>query len=736
MRNIYPLDTGWKFEKVSSELKKDQYYSTSQEVVSLPHTWNINGNNDRGEYLYQKNISISEKHKNEVLYLEFLGANSVCEVYLNHEYVGEHRGGYSTFRFNITKFYDWSKENVLSVYVDNSPTEDVSPLNGDFTIYGGLYRPVNLICTSKTHFDLGYWGSKGIIIQSEVDEDKSGSIHIDLHTRCECDAMVHLKVLDQAGQIIQSEEVPATTKHLTMKIDNPNLWQGKDNPYLYTLKAVLKDQKKTYDEVSITFGFRSCKLTSEEGFFLNGKKLRINGVAKHQDFEDYGNAVTKPLIEKDFELIKEIGANAVRLSHYQHDQFVYDLCDEEGYVVWAEIPMMSMPDQESVLKNASDQLKELIFQNCHHPSICFWGIQNEIAMGGESLAMYRSVEVLGDMVHQLIPKGLTASANMYHVKNNSQLNFITDMTGYNLYYGWYYDTVAGLDEWIDQFHLDNPKVALGISEYGADCNITFHSDHPKVKDYSEEFQAIYHEETYAIIKSKPYLWGSFVWNMFDFGSAIRNEGGTKGKNCKGLVTFDRRIKKDAFYFYKANWSKEPFIHICEKRFVNRDKGKMDVRIYSNLSKISLNSNGVEIETIEGSTVFLFKDVPLQPGKNVIKAYNGHYEDQAAFIKVDQPDQSYVFVDPNPEINVKNWFTQEQGEVDLFPENYYSIMDSLQVLMENEEAWAVVKELAPKIAERAIPGAVTLLWVCNKMKSILMEEEVKEMNNRLIKIRKV
>lgn len=735
MRNIYPLNTEWKFERVSSKLNKDRYYSTSQEVVSLPHTWNPDGNNDRGEYVYQKNISISEKHKDDVLYLEFLGANSVCQVYLNNEYVGEHRGGYTTFRFNITKFYDWSRENVLSVYVDNSPTDDVSPLNGDFTIYGGLYRPVNLICTSKTHFDLGYWGSNGIIIRSEVNDDKSGSIHIELHTICESDAMVHLTILDKAGRTIQSQKVPATSKHLTMKVDKPNLWNGKDNPYLYTLKAVLEDEEKVYDEVSMTFGFRSCELTSEEGFFLNGKHLRINGVAKHQDFEGYGNAVSASLIKKDFELIKEVGANAVRLSHYQHDQLVYDLCDEEGYVVWAEIPMMSMPDKEAVLKNASDQLKELIFQNCHHPSICFWGIQNEIAMGGESIAMYRSVDVLNDMVHELLPKGLTASANMYHVKNNSQLNFITDMTGYNLYYGWYYDEVKDLDGWIEQFHSDNPQVALGISEYGADCNLAFHSDHPKVKDYSEEFQSIYHEETYAIIKSKPYLWGSFVWNMFDFGSAIRNEGGTKGKNCKGLVTFDRLVKKDAFYFYKANWSNEPFIHICEKRFVNRHKEKIDVKIYSNLSEISLDINGVEVGTIEGDTVFLFENVPLQSGHNIIKAYNDSNEDQATFIKVDHPDQSYIFVDPHPEINVKNWFTQEQGEVDLFPEGYYSIMDSLQALMGNEEAWAVVKELAPKIAERAIPGAVTLLWVCNKMKSILTEEEVKEMNNRLIKIRK-
>lgn len=736
MRKIYPLNMGWAFGPAGSDENENQGHSKCLEAVCLPHTWNINENSHRGRYLYEKEIVIPEIHKEDVLYVEFLGANSVCEVYLNDAYVGEHRGGYATFRFNLTDFYRWGGDNRLKVYVDNSKTEDVSPLNGDFTIYGGLYREVNLICTSRTHFDLDYWGSRGIILQSEVNEEGKGSLHIELHTVVEQDAKVSLKVLDQKGETVQSMKVEHENKHLTMEILNPILWNGKDNPYLYTLKAALEDDTHIYDEVTMTFGFRSCEMSSEEGFFLNGRPLRINGVAKHQDFEGYGNALTMSQIRKDFELIREIGANALRLSHYQHDQSVYDRCDEEGYVVWAEIPMMSMPNSESVLKNASDQLKELIYQNCHHPSICFWGIQNEIAMGGESMDMYRSVDVLNDRVHELLPQGISASANMYHVKNSSPLNFITDMTGYNLYYGWYYDKIEDLSGWIDEFHLENPQVALGISEYGADANLAFHSEHPKVKDYSEEFQSVYHEETYGIIQSKPYLWGSFVWNMFDFGSVIRDEGGTKGKNAKGLVTFDRNLRKDAFYFYKANWSLEPFIHICGKRFVHRDKDKIDIRIYSSLSKISLSVNGRHVGEAEGEHVFLFKDVLLKPGHNVVRAYHDEYEDQATFMKADQPDASYIFVDPHPEINVKNWFTQEQGEIDLFPENYYSVMDSLGLLMENEEAWTVVKECAPKIAERAIPGGVTLLWVCNKMKSVLTEEEVKAMNNRLNKIEKV
>ena len=735
MRHTYSLNNGWQFTEAKFDNEQKNYVSPSGDLINLPHTWNIK-NNNRKEYLYQRTLTISEKHRNECLYLEFLGANSICKVYLNNQFVGEHRGCYSTFRFDITEFYDWNGENILSIFVDNSKTEDVSPLNGDFTIYGGLYRPVNLICVNKDHFSLDYWGTDGVIIRSEFTENELGIVNLDIHTECASDAMVEITIVDEANTIVHSEKVSSEQKQCAIKISEPKLWQGKENPYLYTLEALLKKEDEVVDKVTKTFGFRSAELTPDKGFFLNGKKLEINGVAKHQDFEGVGNAINDTHVETDFEMINEIGANAVRLSHYQHRSFTYDLCDREGYVVWAEIPMMSLPDSEDVLKNASDQLKELILQNCHHPSICFWGIQNEIAMDGESIAMYQSVNVLQDIVDELLPSELTASANMYHVKNNSPLNFITDMVGYNLYFGWYYDKMQDLDDWIEKFHAENPNVSLGISEYGADSNLKFHSDNPKVKDYSEEFQSLYHEQTYPIIKSKPFMWGSFVWNMFDFGSSVRNEGGTKGKNSKGLVSFDRTIKKDAFYYYKANWSKEPFVHICEKRFVNRDKEKIDIKVYSNLNKVSLEVNGVDVGSLEGETVFLFKDISLKQGHNQIRAYSDDYEDTVEFIRVDKPDASYVFIDPNPEINVKNWFTQDEGEVDLFPSDCYSILDTVGTLMQSEEAWEVLKESAPEVVKRSIPGSpVTLLWVANKMKNIFSEDDIKVINDLLIKIKK-
>ncbi|TCT15536.1 beta-galactosidase [Natranaerovirga pectinivora] len=741
MRKQYSLNKGWRFDKATEGNDKFSGYLGQRGVeINLPHTWNTGTDNFRGLCMYQKVLKIEEEHQKDHIFLEFLGANSVCRVYLNDKYIGEHRGGYSTFRFDITQVYDWKKENILRVYVDNGHTNDVSPLMGDFTIYGGLYRSVNLICVPSSHFDLLFYGSDGVILQSEVDENDNGVLNIDCHVVNGEDLFLEMEVLDAEGiVVIKSESLPENRKQ-TLIIKKCEFWNGKSNPYLYQLTATLRSEQKIYDQVKLPFGFRQCHLNSETGFILNNEPMKINGVAKHQDFSGVGNAITSEHINKSFELIEEIGANALRLSHYQHAQEVYDLCDQLGYVTWAEIPMMSMPNHEGVLDNAKEQLMELVYQNCHHPSICFWGIQNEIAMGGESLAMYKGVHELNDLFHTIMPNGISASANMYYVKNPSPLNFITDMLGYNLYYGWYYEEIEKLDEWFDQFHKENPGVNLGMSEYGADSNLAFHSDNPKVKDYSEEFQSLYHEKTYAIIESKPYLWGSFVWNMFDFGSDIRDEGGTKGKNCKGLITFDREIKKDAFYFYKAKWSDKFFVHICEKRYVNRSDEEITVKVYSNLKNVTLFINDVQVGSLEGETIFSFKNVPLQKGDNkvvVIANQNGNeYQDMAVFVRKDTKDESYVFVDPNPGLNVENWFTQEKGELDFFPEGYYSIKDKIGDLMESKEAWRVLEEKVPQVVKRSSPGSpITLMWVFDKMRNHFSEEAILEINSQLIKIPK-
>lgn len=737
MRSVYSLDRAWLFELPKGEVAEAEYRITEPEAVNLPHTWNNEMGLHRQKALYQKMLVIPPGHQDEVLYLEFKGADSVCRVYLNGIYIGEHRGGYSAFRFPIRDAVSFTEPNLLSVYVDNRNTEDVSPLAGDFTIYGGLYRSVNLICVPPTHFDLDFFGSPGILIRPLLSDERSGIVQIESRVISGDDASVRFAIWDANGHKVSEKEAPALQQSIRIPVENPHLWDGKQHPYRYRLTASLEGNDQVYDTVELTFGFRRCAVKADQGFYLNDQAIRIQGVSKHQDFAGVGNAITRLHMEQDMQLVKEVGANAVRLSHYQHDDYFYDLCDREGLLVWAEIPMMLMPEADAVLDNAMQQLQELIYQNQHHPSICFWGIQNEIAMNGESLAMYRGVSQLDEIVRRLLPGELTASANMNYVKNSSQLNKITDIQGYNLYFGWYYGEMRDLSDWIEQFHAENPKVALGITEYGADCNLSFHSDRPQVKDYSEEFQALYHEETYAVIQSKEYLWGSFLWNLCDFGSAIRDEGGSKGENRKGLVTFDRNIKKDAFYYYKSQWSDEPFVHICGRRYQNRVGDHIAVKIYSNQPEVTLSVNGAaSLSGIVKNGICIFPEVPLQEDANVVTAAAGECRDQAVFHKVAEADRTYVFVDPNPGINVRNWFTKEQGEIDLFPEDRYSILDTIGTLLENPQAWAIVKEMAPAATERAVPGSeVTLLWVVNKMRARFSEADIKELNQKLIMIEK-
>lgn len=740
MRKIYSLNPNWSFRKIEENSGSVEEGFMTGENVSLPHTWNDQLKTERGQYVYEKLLEVPEIHRGEKLFLEFQGANTVCTVYINSQFIGRHQGGYSTFRMEITSGYQWGKENRLQVVVDNGPTKDVSPLNGDFTIYGGLYRDVHLLCVQSSHFDLLFYGSQGVILRSTAKGNGQGFLQLEPHVVGGEKGTLRWEIFDAEGKLVKQQEAPAKQQNHTVTLEKVHLWQGKKNPYLYRLVATLLLGDEVCDRVELSFGFRECALDPAKGFFLNGERLRINGVAKHQDFGMLGNAVKEEQILEDFALIDEIGANGVRLSHYQHPQRTYDLCDEKGYITWAEIPMMAMPDDRSVLDNAGEQLKELVYQNCHHPSICFWGIQNEIAMGGESLAMYRGVHELNDLFHALLPHEISVSANMYYVKNDSSLNFITDALGYNLYYGWYYGQIEDLSGWFDAFHGENPSIPLGLSEYGADCNLQFHSETPKVKDYSEEYQALYHEKTYGIVQSKAYLWGSFVWNMFDFGSAVRDEGGTKGQNCKGLVTIDRKVRKDAFYYYKAQWSAEPFVHLCAKRFENRSGSTMTVKVYSNQKKVRLLVNGSSWGEKEGQTVFIFDHVPLQPGPNHLQVLSGgnkrELKDEGIFYRVEDADPRYVYADPHPGFNVANWFTQEKGELDVFPKGCYSIKDKIADLMASPEAWAVIEQRAPAIAGRSTPGTpVTLLWIFDKMRAVFTEEEIRAINDELVKIPK-
>lgn len=703
-------------------------------AVSVPHVWNKDDAGQEGARLYKRELLLKQPCAERQYFLVFHAVAGVCKAWLNGQLLGEHRGGYARFCFALG---DAAKPGVneLLVFTDNTRYDDIIPLGGDFNNYGGIYRDVELLCVGQTHFDLLHYGTCGLDITPASD----GTVTVTARAAgMTGQAQVEYAVL-QGDVTVAKAMGEADGAPLCLKVENPLLWNGQGAAHLYTCRARLLCGGVCVDEVALSFGFRSIEMTADTGFFLNGEHLLICGVAKHQDFAGYGCAPGEEQLDQDMALIKEIGANAVRLSHYQHPQYFYDLCDKEGLVVWAEIPMLTMQDgNEALQENARQQLTELILQSKHHPSICFWGIQNEIAMMGESLEMYRKTQELHRLAKALDPHRITAGANLYCVKNNSQLNHITDMVGYNIYFGWYYGEMEEYASFFDRFSADNPQVPLGVSEYGVDCSVALHAETPKRKDYSEEFQCLYHETVYPMIRMRTHLWGSFVWNMFDFGSAVRNEGGVKGKNCKGLVTFDRAEKKDAFYFYKAWWSEEPFVYLAGRRFEKRCAETTTIKVYSNLKEVALTVNGQAIDGKSGEHVFIFEKVPLCMGENVVCAYAEAARDKMVLNRTAEPEQSYEYIDPNPEFNVKNWFTMGQSQDDLFPEGRYSVMDEMGALGENKQVWALLEAEVPQITEnarsRSMPS-MTLLRIINRISGQFTEEFVKQLNSKLNAIAK-
>lgn len=733
MRTIEEIKDGWQFSP-AVEFLDSMPHGLSWEPVRMPHVWNLEDPLAEGPRLYRCAISLAADGEERLRFLSFGAVAGACRAWLNGVFLGEHRGGYARFRFPLQGIAR-AGSNELLVLADNTHRADIIPLGGDFNNYGGIYREVELISVGPTHFDLLHYGTMGVDLSPRCD----GTLRVASRIiGARDDAFVDYEILDGPA-VCAAERVRSTTGEAELRVEGPRAWNGLSDPHLYRLRARLRDGAEILDEVDMAFGFRRIEMTPDRGFLLNGSSLRLRGVSKHQDREGAGCASSREQQIEDIGLVREVGANALRLSHYQHPELTYDLCDREGLVVWAEIPMLAMPDgNDPLLTNARQQLTELILQCKHHPSICFWGIQNEIAMHGESLEMYRKTEALHDLAKRLDPDRITAAANLYCVKNSSQLNHISDMVGYNIYYGWYYGEMGDYEAFLDSFHRENPEVCLGISEYGVDSSTSLHSDDPKRKDYSEEFQCLYHETVFPQFERSPYLWGSFVWNMFDFGSARRDEGGVKGRNCKGLVTYDRAVKKDAFFYYKALWSAEPFVHIAGRRYERRAGETATIKVYSNEESITLSVNESWTRELRGEHVFTFAEVPLRMGENRVVARSRSLADEIALRRVEEAEKSYIYIDPNPGFNVKNWFTLGQGEEDLFPSDRYSIMDDMGTLAANPLAWHVLEESLPRVAgdpRSLIMPQISLLRVINRISGDLDEEDIKRLNRRLNTIEK-
>ncbi len=668
------INQDWEFEKEGS---------TS--TVSLPHTWNgLDGQNGehgyyQGKCVYRKKIARADG----VCYIEFNGANSVTEVYINKQIVGTHKGGYSMFRFRIDGFAT-KDENLLEVYVDNTVVPDVFPTSADFTFYGGLYRDVNLIYAEETRFSLDDKSRYGI---SAIPKRVGDVWQLDINTHvtnANKDTVCVYRLKDAKGKTAAELTRPSESADATIEIASPHLWDGVKDPYLYTLSCSLVKNAKTIDERELNVGFREIEFSSDKGCFLNGRHIKLKGVSRHQDRENIGNALTIKEHEEDIALILDVGANSVRLAHYQQAEEFYTLCDKKGLLVWAEVPVITMYSKARQ-QNAESQLTELIKQNINHPSIFCWGVENEITLSGDrNKKLISGITRLNELAHTLDPSRPTTCAQVAMAKPDSPLNRLTDLLGYNHYFGWYMQTCDALDKWLDEFRKINPQAKLCLSEYGAEAVIGYYSENPVQGDYSEGYQAIYHEHYIDAVNAREWMWGSYVWNMFDFGSAARNEGGVRGRNNKGLVTIDRKIRKDAFYLYKATWSDEKFVHITAKRYPCRVVGTTKIKVYSNRPEVTLIADGYE-KILKANRVFVFDDVPVKDGENLVKVSAGDCKDEITIKGVEKLPDSYAIGDGVPTL-VRNWF----GTDGTIKEDCLSINDKVGALLDNKEAQGLLK----------------------------------------------
>ena len=582
---------------------------------------------------------------------------------------------------------------MIAIAVDNRDRSDVYPQMADFTFYGGLYRGVDLILVPERHFDLEFWGTEGIQITPKVAEKGAEIALKSWITKPSAEDTVRYEIMDREGRVVSEGWRPAEDPDLTLFLPDAHLWQGTEDPYLYTLRASLVYRNEVLDQVSQRFGVRNFSVDPEKGFFLNGKPVKLRGVSRHQDKLYKGNALTREDHFEDAALIKEVGANTVRLAHYQHSQDFYDACDQYGFVVWAEIPYISsQSDDPAAHENCRLQMKDLIYQSYHHPSVCFWGISNEITIsGGKKPGLVENHRDLNALVKELDPTRLTTIAHVTLLPQDSPLHDITDVESYNHYFGWYGGKYTDNEAWLDAYHMKYPDRCLGLSEYGAEGIITYQNNDPKCRDYSEAYQAEYHEHMAKILMERDWLWSTYVWNMFDFGCAARDEGGVAGRNNKGLVTMDRKIKKDSFYLYKAWWSKEPFVHLCGKRYALRAGEKTRIKVYSNQPEVSLYEEETLLETKKGNKVFMF-EIPLKEGVHFLSARAGAVMDSMTIQGVKEEPEVYTLKeDPEEEgtDGAANWFDMaaaEAGNLTMeFPEGYYSIRDTIKDIMQNPEA---------------------------------------------------
>ena len=665
------LNTGWTFIQEGHS-----------EHINIPHTWNAadgqDGGNDyyRGTCQYTTVLPPFTLPEGGRAVLQFDGIAMSSQVNLNGQKLAEHKGGYSAFRVDITDALQ--EKNQLTVSVDNGENDTVYPQKADFTFYGGIYRDVTLHILPSTHFAMTENGAVPVKVTPVITDLAARRCEVTVEAFVVNAETVHFELDGQETDVPVQNGIAKAV----FVLECARLWDGLNDPYLYTVTARLEN-----DEVeSVRFGCRRFEIDPQKGFLLNGRSYPLRGVSRHQDRKGVGVAITRDMMEEDMAIILEIGANTVRLAHYQHAQAFYDLCDEKGLVIWAEIPYITK-HMSNGRANTLTQMEELIVQNYNHPCIAVWGLSNEITAASlvneELLENHRA---LNDLAHRLDPTRPTTMANVFMLEITSPILEIPDVNSYNLYFGWYLGDLDQNDAFFDEYHAKYPNRCIGFSEYGADANPAYQTPTPERGDYTETYQCVFHEHMAKMIEERPWLWATHVWNLFDFAADGRDEGGKNGENQKGLVTFDRKIKKDAFYLYKAYWSKVPFVHTCGSRYVDRAEDVTEVKVYSNLPEVSLYVDGRLLETQKGDKVFTFH-VPIT-GKHSVEARAEGYSSVILINKVNQPNPAYAMANRQAVIN---WF---DGELD---ETCWSVKDNMAAAMADAKVGPILKQISDKAA---------------------------------------
>lgn len=636
-KEVTSLNEGWGFKQaalipwgVYPNIRIQQCDTT----VNLPNTWNEKDFMSdkgfyRGEGSYQKDLMIPESDRGKRIFIHFEGVSNIATVFCNWQKVGRHNGAFNGFTVEITDQVKYGEKNTIVVICDNTHQLDMRPISADFNVYGGIYRDVWLEKSDESAcISPMFYGSNGVLVLQKNVSSARADIQTEIHLTTKTDykdCTVEFSVVDANGRTVASETTPNIYNDkcvINLSVAHPHLWQGTADPYLYKVVAVMKRNGKEIDRVEDKTGFRSYYIDNEKGFFLNGKHLKLHGVARHQEWAGIATALKKENHDIDLNLMEDMGINAVRMAHYPQAQYMMSEADRRGFVVWEEIPFVSnyIPS-ESLDENLREDLREMIYQNYNHPSICFWGIFNEVSGGHNRIAAE-----LNDMVHELDPSRLSTSATCFE----GDFNFISDVLGWNKYFGWYNGKNTDLGPFLDKWHADHPNTRTCISEYGAGSSLHQHVAKPSVEGdhrmstsrfHPMEKQTAVHRAALKAITERDYVWGSFAWNMFDFGSSMRQEGESNNLNDKGLVSHDRKVCKDAYYLYKANWNKrEHTVHLCSKDYTQRKEAKTDVVAFTTAPNATLFINGKKIGTqkTDKYATVEWKDITLSKGANKIE----------------------------------------------------------------------------------------------------------------------